>query len=184
VLGLALRVTRHYTTDDVKRAYAASAGRGTAGFVAYVSPKKTEVPVAALGADTVEIITDQATRATKTIAANWVGGDILAPEQLETVHVGYHWAGTWDGKAVTAAEVTGSLKQAPALRNIAAACPGSPYISPGNGDTYHALIWMDGTYTKVFAISFTLYPSPKTKGDSAKRLDMIVSYPTTPGVQY
>ena len=45
-------------------------------------------------------------------------------------------------------------------------------------------IWMDGTFSKVFAVSFTLYPSPTTKADSANRLDLIVTYPTvTPGGQ-
>jgi len=89
----------------------------------------------------------------------------------------YHWAGTWDGKATTVAEISGSLKKASQLRKVAAACPGSPYLSPGDGDTYHALVWMDAGYNKVYAISYTLYQSPKSTGVTAKRLDVWVNPP-------
>ena len=42
---------------------------------------------------------------------------------------------------------------------------------------------MDAGYNKVYAISYTLYPSPKSTGVTAKRLD-VWGNPPEPASQY
>lgn len=175
ILGLGLRVTKKYTTDDLKRAYGGAMNEPNADFYSIVRGQPGVTLVAVTDGRTLTM-TNPTTKAVTTEPNMVVGGGLFAPEQLQTVKVGWHWAGTWDGKAMTVAEITGSLKQAGVLKKVAAVCQGSPYISPGNGDTFHALVWMDASYTNVYAVSYTLYPSPASTGTTATRLDMFVHF--------
>lgn len=100
-----------------------------------------------------------------------IGLDLLNKERAAGLVVQDHWAGIWEGKATTASEVTGFVRDWPLIEHFASQLKG---VAFGDANKqFKAYIWTDVPHEKVYCMNFLLEDDKGGGPGSGGRIDVI-----------